>query len=226
MKTYILVRAFYSLITLWLLVTIIFAMVRLTGDPVKMKGEVGADAVYLEQLRSRWGLDKPLYRAVLELHGESGAGRLRPLLREIAAGSRHLFGAPAQLAQAWVRCLHHLDSHRHSSRDAVGAESEYLVGQRRQGVRPAGLVYARLFRRPGPDHHLRGGVGLAACPGQRMGRSSGATHRRGCPFGFRTGSTWSCPPLPSGGISLERCCGSPAPECSMSWAATTSSSCG
>jgi ABC-type dipeptide/oligopeptide/nickel transport system permease component len=60
MKTYILVRGFYSLITLWLLVTIIFAMVRLTGDPIKMKGEVGADAVYLEQLRSRWGLDKSL----------------------------------------------------------------------------------------------------------------------------------------------------------------------
>jgi ABC-type dipeptide/oligopeptide/nickel transport system permease component len=60
MKTYILVRGFYSFITLWLLVTIIFAMVRLTGDPVKMRGEVGADAVYLEQLRSRWGLDKSL----------------------------------------------------------------------------------------------------------------------------------------------------------------------
>jgi peptide/nickel transport system permease protein len=60
MKTYILVRGFYSLITLWLLVTIIFAMVRLSGDPIKMKGEVGADAVYLEQLRSRWGLDKSL----------------------------------------------------------------------------------------------------------------------------------------------------------------------
>ena len=55
MRTYILVRGFYSLITLWLLVTIIFAMVRLTGDPVKMKGEVGADAVYLEQLRQPLG---------------------------------------------------------------------------------------------------------------------------------------------------------------------------
>ena len=62
MKKYILVRALYSLITLWLLVSIVFAMVRLTGDPVKMKGEVGADAVYLEQLRHNWGLDKPFYR--------------------------------------------------------------------------------------------------------------------------------------------------------------------
>jgi peptide/nickel transport system permease protein len=59
-KRYIVLRAFYSLITLWLLVTIIFTLVRLTGDPVKMKGEVGADATYLAELRSRWGLDQPL----------------------------------------------------------------------------------------------------------------------------------------------------------------------
>jgi ABC-type dipeptide/oligopeptide/nickel transport system permease component len=60
-RKYVLVRGFYSLVTLWLLVTIIFAMVRLTGDPVAMKGEVGADAAYLEQLRRNWGLDQPFY---------------------------------------------------------------------------------------------------------------------------------------------------------------------
>lgn len=61
MRKYILLRAFYSLITLWLLASIVFAMVRLTGDPVKMRGEVGADQAYLEQLRHDWGLDQPLY---------------------------------------------------------------------------------------------------------------------------------------------------------------------
>jgi ABC-type dipeptide/oligopeptide/nickel transport system permease component len=59
-RRYVLVRALYSLVTLWLLVTIIFGMVRLTGDPVQMKGEVGADPVYLEELKKRWGLDKSL----------------------------------------------------------------------------------------------------------------------------------------------------------------------
>jgi ABC-type dipeptide/oligopeptide/nickel transport system permease component len=48
--------------TLWLLVTMVFAMVRLTGDPVKMRGDVGADAAYLDRLRREWGLDQPLYR--------------------------------------------------------------------------------------------------------------------------------------------------------------------
>jgi len=68
-RKYILFRALYSVITLWLLVTIIFAMVRLTGDPVAMKGEVGADAAYLQELRSRWGLDKALHQQYLSFVG-------------------------------------------------------------------------------------------------------------------------------------------------------------
>ena len=61
MKKYVLVRAFYSLITLWLLVTVVFAMVRLTGDPVAMKAEAGADAAYVARLKHDWGLDQPLH---------------------------------------------------------------------------------------------------------------------------------------------------------------------
>jgi peptide/nickel transport system permease protein len=68
-RKYVLLRAFYSVITLWLLVTIIFAMVRLTGDPVAMKGEVGADAAYLQEIRSRWGLDRALHEQYLGFIG-------------------------------------------------------------------------------------------------------------------------------------------------------------
>jgi ABC-type dipeptide/oligopeptide/nickel transport system permease component len=68
-KQYVLARAFYSVITLWLLVTIIFALVRLSGDPVKMKGEIGADPAYLQQIRHDWGLDRPLYTQYLSFVG-------------------------------------------------------------------------------------------------------------------------------------------------------------
>src|SRR6266542_741702 len=61
MSKYILLRGFYSIITLWLLLTIVFALVRLSGDPVKMKGEIGADPTYLEQIRTDWCLDKPVH---------------------------------------------------------------------------------------------------------------------------------------------------------------------
>ncbi|MBI3325912.1 MAG: ABC transporter permease [Nitrospinae bacterium] len=69
MKTFIVTRGFYSIITLWLLVTIVFALVRLTGDPVKMRGDVGADQAYLERLRRNWGLDKPLYQQYVSFLG-------------------------------------------------------------------------------------------------------------------------------------------------------------
>src|SRR5262244_4282433 len=69
MKKYILVRALYSVVTLWLLVTIIFGLVRLTGDPVAMKAEAGADATYVAQLRHDWGLDQPLHWQYLSFIG-------------------------------------------------------------------------------------------------------------------------------------------------------------
>jgi peptide/nickel transport system permease protein len=70
MRKYVLVRAFYSLVTLWLLVTVIFGLVRLTGDPVAMKAEAGADAAYVAQLRHSWGLDQPLYWQYLSFVGK------------------------------------------------------------------------------------------------------------------------------------------------------------
>src|SRR5262245_65735942 len=69
MRKYVLVRALYSVVTLWLLVTIIFGLVRLTGDPVAMKAEAGADAAYVAQLRQSWGLVQPLYRQYFSFIG-------------------------------------------------------------------------------------------------------------------------------------------------------------
>src|SRR4030095_10419186 len=69
MTKYILVRALYSVVTLWLLVTIIFGLVRLTGDPVAMKAEAGADAAYVAPLRGRWGLDQAVYQQSLSFIG-------------------------------------------------------------------------------------------------------------------------------------------------------------
>lgn len=60
MQRFILTRIFYSIITLWLLVTIVFLFVRITGDPSSMLAEVG-DQDYVAQLRSDWGLDRGLH---------------------------------------------------------------------------------------------------------------------------------------------------------------------
>lgn len=60
MKQFILTRVLYSLITLWLLVTIVFMFVRLTGDPTNAMERV-SDPTLLERLRVDWGLDRPIH---------------------------------------------------------------------------------------------------------------------------------------------------------------------
>ena len=60
MKRYILQRLGYSLITLWLLTVIIFAVVRFTGDPAVLMSEYpGARPEDLAAMRTLWGLDDP-----------------------------------------------------------------------------------------------------------------------------------------------------------------------
>src|SRR4029434_6058853 len=69
MTKYILVRALYSVVTLWLLVTIIFGLVRLTGDPVAMKAEAGAHAAYADKRGTSWVLDQAVYQQYLSFIG-------------------------------------------------------------------------------------------------------------------------------------------------------------
>jgi peptide/nickel transport system permease protein len=58
MGQFILRRTLYALISLFILSVTIFAIVRLTGDPVTMMAEPGARAEDLDRLRAEWGLDR------------------------------------------------------------------------------------------------------------------------------------------------------------------------
>ena len=53
-------RTFYALITLFILSLTIFTVVRLTGDPVTLMAEPGAQEADLALVRAEWGLDRPL----------------------------------------------------------------------------------------------------------------------------------------------------------------------
>jgi ABC-type dipeptide/oligopeptide/nickel transport system permease component len=60
MRQYILHRVLYSLITLWLLTVIVFAVVRFTGDPALLMSDYpGVRPEDLAALRAQWGLDQP-----------------------------------------------------------------------------------------------------------------------------------------------------------------------
>jgi ABC-type dipeptide/oligopeptide/nickel transport system permease component len=59
MGQFILRRTLYALISLFILSVTIFAIVRLSGDPVTQLAEPGARAEDLDRIRAEWGLDQP-----------------------------------------------------------------------------------------------------------------------------------------------------------------------
>jgi ABC-type dipeptide/oligopeptide/nickel transport system permease component len=52
-------RTFYAVVTLCILSLTIFTVVRLTGDPVTLMAEPGAQEADLARVRAEWGLDRP-----------------------------------------------------------------------------------------------------------------------------------------------------------------------
>src|SRR5256714_2431113 len=59
MAGFIIRRTWYAVITLFILSLTIFAVIRLTGDPVSLLAEPGARAEDLDRIRIEWGLDQP-----------------------------------------------------------------------------------------------------------------------------------------------------------------------
>src|SRR5689334_13274854 len=59
MARFIIRRTWYALVTLFILSLTIFAVIRLTGDPVSLLAEPGARAEDLDRIRVEWGLDQP-----------------------------------------------------------------------------------------------------------------------------------------------------------------------
>jgi peptide/nickel transport system permease protein len=53
-------RTLYAVVTLFILSLTIFTVVRLTGDPVTLMAEPGAQEADLTVVRAEWGLDQPL----------------------------------------------------------------------------------------------------------------------------------------------------------------------
>src|SRR5271155_1870042 len=58
MGRFIIRRSMYALVTLFILSLTIFTVVRLTGDPVTLLAEPGAQAEDLARVRAGWGLDR------------------------------------------------------------------------------------------------------------------------------------------------------------------------
>ena len=122
MKKYVVVRALYSVITLWLLVTIVFALVRLSGDPVAKKGEIGADPTYLQQIRHDWGLDRPVYLQYVDFIANLARDDFGHSFEKSLPVSDDLFCAAAQFAEARTCRLRDFTGDRGAAWHAVGPE--------------------------------------------------------------------------------------------------------
>ena len=61
MSRFILNRILQALVTLWMVVTIVFFLARLTGDPIALMAGENATAEYEAELRVRYGLDGSLF---------------------------------------------------------------------------------------------------------------------------------------------------------------------
>jgi peptide/nickel transport system permease protein len=60
MASFIIRRTLYAIVTLLILSLTIFTVIRLTGDPVTLMAEPGAQVEDLDRVRAEWGLDRPL----------------------------------------------------------------------------------------------------------------------------------------------------------------------
>ncbi|GLS36554.1 ABC transporter permease [Mesorhizobium tianshanense] len=74
---FLIVRTLRALLTLILVVTFVFLMLRLAGDPIKMLLPEDTPASVVEQYRARWGMDAPIYVQYIRyvasvLHGDFG----------------------------------------------------------------------------------------------------------------------------------------------------------
>src|SRR3981189_431150 len=58
MKQFMMRRTGYAVVTLLILSLTIFTVVRLTGDPVTLMAEPGAQEADLVRIRAEWGLDQ------------------------------------------------------------------------------------------------------------------------------------------------------------------------
>ncbi len=61
MQRFIFLRVIQSILAILVISAVVFALARVTGDPVAILLPEDASAAVVEQVRSKWGLDQPIY---------------------------------------------------------------------------------------------------------------------------------------------------------------------
>lgn len=98
MARFVLGRLLQALVTLWMVVTIVFFLARLTGDPIALLGGEYMTPEFEAELRARYGLDKPVWQQYLIYIGQIARGDF---------GTSIVSGEPAleQVMERWPATL-------------------------------------------------------------------------------------------------------------------------
>ena len=104
MGPFVIRRTLYAVVTLLILSLTIFTVVRLTGDPVTLMAEPGAQEEDLALVRKEWGLDRPWpvqYAAFMKnvLTGELGVS----FNYEMPVSTLYFQRLPNSLSWRWPR---------------------------------------------------------------------------------------------------------------------------
>ena len=70
MRKFIVRRALQSLVTILIIVSVVFLVLNLSGDPIRMLVSPTASAEDVEQMRAAYGLDKPLALRYFDFLGQ------------------------------------------------------------------------------------------------------------------------------------------------------------
>jgi peptide/nickel transport system permease protein len=70
MARFVVGRLLQALVTLWMVVTVVFFLARLAGDPIALLGGEHMTAEFEAELRARYGLDKPVWQQYLVYLGQ------------------------------------------------------------------------------------------------------------------------------------------------------------
>ena len=73
---YVFQKIFRALLTVWIVVTFVFIVLRLSGDSALLIYGPDVDSEAIKTLRQEWGLDKPIWRQYLYYFGNIFQGNL------------------------------------------------------------------------------------------------------------------------------------------------------
>lgn len=91
MNRYLFKRTLRTLVTAWFLLTFLFILLRLSGDPLRAVFETGTPQHIIDYYRTKWGLDVPISQQYFRylanvIHGDLGISFFdgRPVLEHVA----------------------------------------------------------------------------------------------------------------------------------------------